>query len=157
MFGQIVESHKTITGGTYFTTIDQNFLVSGHSFLLCDRDFALIGRRKKKSTVYHPNQWLEVIVNASPAFSAYYMDKEDFMDLSAIEGISHHKNQILFERESVITPTTLAQLCNTAITQRKEIFTSDSYKEREKKDLLDMCRFLPVQYRDFYESLCAVE
>ncbi|KAJ8875963.1 hypothetical protein PR048_023871 [Dryococelus australis] len=69
----------------YFTTIDQKFLVSGHSFLPCDRDFALIERRKKKSTVYYPKQWLEVIVNASPAFSAYYMDKEDFTNLSAIE------------------------------------------------------------------------
>ncbi|KAJ8874385.1 hypothetical protein PR048_025234 [Dryococelus australis] len=72
----------------YFTTIDQKFLVSGHCFLLCDRDFALIERRKKKkSTVYHSKQWLEVIVNASPAFSAYYMDKENFIDLSAIEGM----------------------------------------------------------------------
>ncbi|KAJ8896177.1 hypothetical protein PR048_001520 [Dryococelus australis] len=71
----------------YFTTIDQKFLVSGHSFLPCTRYFALIERKNKKSTVYHPKQWLEVIVNANMAFSAYYMDKEDFIDLSAIEGM----------------------------------------------------------------------
>ncbi|KAJ8873245.1 hypothetical protein PR048_026879 [Dryococelus australis] len=39
------------------------------------------------SDLYHPKQWLEVNVNASPAFSAYYMDKEDFIYLSAIEGM----------------------------------------------------------------------
>ncbi|KAJ8883606.1 hypothetical protein PR048_015450 [Dryococelus australis] len=71
----------------YFTSIDQKFLVSGHSFLPCDRDFALIERRKNKSTVYHRKQWLEIIVNANPAFHAYYIDKEDFIDLSDIEGM----------------------------------------------------------------------
>ncbi|KAJ8886850.1 hypothetical protein PR048_013062, partial [Dryococelus australis] len=35
--------------------------------------------------MYHPKQWLEVIVNASLAFSAYYMDKEDFIDPYSIE------------------------------------------------------------------------
>ncbi|KAJ8889129.1 hypothetical protein PR048_008623 [Dryococelus australis] len=69
----------------YFTAIDQKFLVSGHSFLPCDKDFVLIERRKKKSTVYHSKQWLEVVVNASSAFSAYCVDKEDFIDLSVIE------------------------------------------------------------------------
>ncbi|KAJ8875775.1 hypothetical protein PR048_023674 [Dryococelus australis] len=53
--------------------------------LKVDRDFTLIERRKKKSTVYHPKQWLEVIVNASLVINAYYMDKEDFIDMSAIE------------------------------------------------------------------------
>ncbi|KAJ8877594.1 hypothetical protein PR048_022049 [Dryococelus australis] len=90
----------------YSTTIDQKFLVSGHSFLRCDRDFALIKRRNKKSTVYHLKQWLEVIVNASPAFSAYYMDKEDGIDLF-IGFSSHQKNKILLERESVIIPYNL--------------------------------------------------
>ncbi|KAJ8888393.1 hypothetical protein PR048_007883 [Dryococelus australis] len=71
----------------YFTTIDQKFLVSDHSFLPCDRDFALNETRKKKSTVSHTKQWLEVIFNASPAFSAYCTYKEDFIDLSAIEGM----------------------------------------------------------------------
>ncbi|KAJ8879142.1 hypothetical protein PR048_019748 [Dryococelus australis] len=40
----------------YFTMIDQKFLVSGHSFIPCCRDFALIERRKKKFIVYHPKQ-----------------------------------------------------------------------------------------------------
>ncbi|KAJ8892488.1 hypothetical protein PR048_005068 [Dryococelus australis] len=76
---QIVVSHKTITG--------EKFLDSGHSYFTCDKDFALIERRKNKSTVYCPKQWLEVIVNASPAFSAYCIDKEGFIDLAVIEGM----------------------------------------------------------------------
>ncbi|KAJ8895731.1 hypothetical protein PR048_001069 [Dryococelus australis] len=58
----------------YFTTIDHKFL-------------GLCPDCKKKCTVYHPKQWLEDIVNPNPAFSAHYMDKEDFFGLSAIEGM----------------------------------------------------------------------
>ncbi|KAJ8883127.1 hypothetical protein PR048_014967 [Dryococelus australis] len=83
----VVMSKSNPTHVVLCIDLQQKFLVSGHRFLPCDRDFALIERRKKKSTVYHPKQWLEVIVNANLAFSGYYMDKEDFIDLSAIEGM----------------------------------------------------------------------
>ncbi|KAJ8867714.1 hypothetical protein PR048_031517 [Dryococelus australis] len=143
---------------------------------------------EQKRIMYHPKQWLEVIVNASPAFSAYYMDKEDFIDLSAIEGMfkkqsdlkitSFHwiqfsseepntvrtrvSHNILQPWHSYVTrplprgrkhlrppPTVLPQLYEEAIALKK--------KHTQQLHLPDMCRFLPIQYRDFYENLCAVE
>lgn len=52
----------------HFTTVEQKFLTTGHSFLPCDRDSALIERKKKSAMVYKPNQWVEVIANASSKF-----------------------------------------------------------------------------------------
>lgn len=69
----------------YFTTVDQKFLTTGHSFLPCDRDFALIERRKKCSMVYVPSQWVEVITSASNKFSVYMMSNDDFKDMSIVE------------------------------------------------------------------------
>ena len=51
----------------FFTQIEQKFLTSGHSFLPCDRDFALIERNKKlpyNSSVYIPFQWTDVIAKS---------------------------------------------------------------------------------------------
>lgn len=70
----------------YFSSVEQKFLVTGHSFLPCDRDFALIERNKKNCVVYVPFQWVEVIANAriSNNFLVYYMYQEDFVDLQII-------------------------------------------------------------------------
>ncbi|KAJ8889806.1 hypothetical protein PR048_009310 [Dryococelus australis] len=51
------------------------------------RPYRYFDTRQIAVAVYHPKQWLEVIVNASPAFSAYYIDKEDFIHLSSIGGM----------------------------------------------------------------------
>lgn len=69
----------------YFITVDQKFMTTGHSFLPCDRDFALIERQKKHSMVYVPSQWVEVITASSDKFSVYVMSSEDFKDLSIVE------------------------------------------------------------------------
>ncbi|KAJ8867270.1 hypothetical protein PR048_031069 [Dryococelus australis] len=80
----VVWSDHCIAKNNNWQFIDQyHYLI----FSSIDRDFALIERRTKKYTEYQPKQWLEVIVNASPAFSAYYMDKEDFIVLPGIEGM----------------------------------------------------------------------
>ncbi|KAJ8941649.1 hypothetical protein NQ314_010293 [Rhamnusium bicolor] len=38
-----------------FDTIEYNFLISGHSFMCCDRDFALIEKRKRVMKAIIPN------------------------------------------------------------------------------------------------------
>ncbi|KAJ8885584.1 hypothetical protein PR048_011782 [Dryococelus australis] len=78
------DEQKIISAKVHFITERLRLLIKFFMRMLA---FDLIERRKKKSTVYHQKQWLEDIVNASPAFSAYYMDKEDFIVLSAIEGM----------------------------------------------------------------------
>lgn len=77
--------HLVIWG--YFTEVEQKFLCSGHSFLPCDRDFALIEKRKKTARVLHPFQWVETIANARPSkpFLVKVMKQEDFRDISELE------------------------------------------------------------------------
>lgn len=70
----------------YFTTMEQKFMTTGHSFLPCDRDFAMIEKAKKGKMVYIPKQWVEVIANAktSNRFTVYLMGIDDFKDMDII-------------------------------------------------------------------------
>ena len=77
--------HLVIWG--YFTEVEQKFLCSGHSFLPCDRQFALIERKKKAARVLHPFKWVEIIANARPSkpFIVKVMQQTDFRDISGLE------------------------------------------------------------------------
>lgn len=69
-----------------FTKVEQKFLCSGHSFLQCDRDFALIEKRKKKQSVMVPSEWKYVIAEAklNKPFTIVEMDQHDFKDFSPL-------------------------------------------------------------------------
>lgn len=58
-----------------FDSIEQRFLVSGHSFMPCDRDFALIEKRKRLMKAYIPEDLIEVIHSAryNPPFEVIDM------------------------------------------------------------------------------------
>lgn len=73
----------------YFTEINQKFLVSGHSFLPCDRDFALIEKNKKSAKLYAPEDVTTLICNArvNNPFQVFVMKQSDFVDLSPLEQI----------------------------------------------------------------------
>ena len=70
-----------------FSSVEQKFLTTGHNFLLCDRDFALIERKKKTVTVYEPMDWVEVIANATSEqkFEVHCMATDNFKDMSIID------------------------------------------------------------------------
>lgn len=55
---------KYIMSKSYFTTINQKFMHTGHSFMPCDRLFALIEKKKKTATVNVPDDWIDVIRSA---------------------------------------------------------------------------------------------
>lgn len=71
----------------YFTSVEQKFLCSGHSFLPCDRDFALIEKRKKVCKVFVPSQWKYVIADArlEKPFEVVEMQRNDFKDFSCLD------------------------------------------------------------------------
>ena len=71
----------------YFTEINQKFLSSGHSFLPCDRDFAIIEKAKKSAKVHVPSDWKYVIADAKviEPFDIIEMSQNDFKDLTSIE------------------------------------------------------------------------
>lgn len=70
----------------YFNEVEQKFLCSRHSFLPCDRNFALIERKKKTARVLHPVQWVEIIANARPSkpFFVKVMKQADFRGISEL-------------------------------------------------------------------------
>lgn len=51
----------------YFTEIEQKFLVSGHSYMPCDRLFGLIEKRKRVTNAYVPDQWIKIIEESRPS------------------------------------------------------------------------------------------
>lgn len=66
-----------------FHTVEQKFLVSGHSFMPCDRDFALIEKRKRVTKANVPSD-LHAIVKCArytPPFNVIDMTNFGFWDL----------------------------------------------------------------------------
>ena len=62
--------------------VEQKFLVLGHSFLSCDRDFAQIEKRKQKSHCEVPLDVVRVIVSArlDHPYLATIIQNDDFYD-----------------------------------------------------------------------------
>lgn len=71
----------------FFTVIEQKFLTTGHSFMPCDREFALIEQRKRVSKVMVPDQWNQVIKESRPnnPFHIQNMDRIDFKNFTDVE------------------------------------------------------------------------
>ncbi|KAF6208709.1 hypothetical protein GE061_017167 [Apolygus lucorum] len=170
----------------YFSEANQKFLVSGHSFLPCDRDFALIEKKKKTSKVYVPSQWKYVIADAkvNEPFSIVEMRQEDFKDLQEIERHllkTKNKNlkvtKNLWMKYSIDDPFCIyaRQTHNTLHPwQKHTVYTAPSrslpqphqlppehtsllpISQAKKADLLRMVPFLEPEYRGFYESLPSI-
>lgn len=77
-----------------FETIEHKFLVSGHSFLQCDRDFALIEKRKRKSKVMVPHDLHDLIISSTHTgrFNVVDMSDRFFNIQSAADSILNLKN-----------------------------------------------------------------
>ncbi|KAJ4430817.1 hypothetical protein ANN_19408 [Periplaneta americana] len=69
-----------------FEYIEQRFLVSGHSFLPCDSDFALIERRKKVTKVYIPSELQQIVQEAKMVkpFQVVSMQSMDFLNIQTV-------------------------------------------------------------------------
>ena len=63
-------------------TVEHKYLVSGHSYLPCDRDFGLIEKRKKvQKYVFTPSEWASVISQSrlKHPFKVKEMKQSDFV------------------------------------------------------------------------------
>ena len=69
-----------------FTRIDHKYLVRGHTYLPCDRDFALVEKKKPSVVVHLPDDWEKIIKQARPVkpFSIQKMSKDNIFDNSVI-------------------------------------------------------------------------
>lgn len=171
----------------YFTSVEQKFLVTGHSFLPCDRDFALTERNKKNFKAYSPDDWIPVIATAKTTgkgFLVYKMARGDFKDISRIESSlskgSFKITEFAWLKLTYDDPSTLKgrkghnslQSWHTQTLTRKQRGKKDTLlppvllkgfpglyeksiamKAAKKKDLLDICRYIPKKPRSFYEKL----
>lgn len=186
---RMVSMYQLLIISKFFTQINQKFLVSGHSFLPCDRDFSLIERKKKTAVVHCPRDWIEVLVSARPSnpFTVIYMDQADFKDFSVVEkGLKKTADlkitEYLWLQLNADDPTSVKVRKQHNILQPWQTFSLNKpqhgkghrnelplvlnisqlkpaynaplpIKPQKKKDLLDMCQYLPVDKRLFYENL----
>lgn len=69
--------------------IHHKFLVSGHSYLPCDRDFGTIEKQKRYfSDIFLPDDWLKVISSSrkgNKKFEIVKMNSEDFISTEKLE------------------------------------------------------------------------
>ncbi|KAJ8967161.1 hypothetical protein NQ314_003049 [Rhamnusium bicolor] len=64
-------------------SIEQRFLVSGHSFMPCDLDFALVEKRKRVMNVFVPDDLINVIESSrySPPLKVFNMSNIGFWNI----------------------------------------------------------------------------
>src|SRR5258705_6370941 len=160
--------------------VQQKYLVSGHSYLSCDRDFALIEKIKRKRKCEVPLDLVRVMVEAREKhpFLATIMKQEDFFDFktAADATINAAKLQISKAQWICITrdepgivkvKNTLNEAEGWVATQVfKKGVTMENLPTRlrplncvsrvsdaKKKDLRQMIPFLKNANKQFYEDL----
>ncbi|XP_050964419.1 uncharacterized protein LOC127164494 [Labeo rohita] len=155
----------------YFSQIEQKFMVSGHSFLPCDRSFATLEKRRKVSTLYTPSNVAEMIHGARQQhpFKVIEMACADFRQLP----------DSTLKRPPGLLITSMMWLKVTAslyegwktwlITKQRKnqpppapLFSSTyarayedplPVKKEKYHDLMSMLAYMPVEAQAFYETL----
>ncbi|CAH1975426.1 unnamed protein product [Acanthoscelides obtectus] len=73
---------------THIKEIHHKFLEPGHTYMECDRDFALIEKNKKKiPQVFIPSHWREVIAASNKKFMIHNMTREMFFSFEKLNQI----------------------------------------------------------------------
>ncbi|XP_050301041.1 uncharacterized protein LOC126739410 [Anthonomus grandis grandis] len=84
----IIKFWMYIVQFTHIESVDHRFLVSGHSFIECDQDFAIIEKAKRRLThVFTPDDWVNFIAGVSRKFIVVKMQPEDFKSISPMDNI----------------------------------------------------------------------
>lgn len=164
-----------------FKNIHHKFLVSGHSFLQCDRDFSLIEKRKKVLPCYVPSDIHNVISTAKVhrPFKVVEMTETDFIDFQKcadtflVTTNLHIKKCVSIQVDAsqpgfVFVRETFSELeeCRKVRILKKgvtindikncEIFGISKHSvisEEKKKDLRAMMPYIPPVHHQFYYDL----
>lgn len=165
-----------------FEEIQQKFLITGHSFLSCDRDFALIEKRKRVCNPMVPEDLVKMIKEARQTpFHVIEMNPADFSDfqqaansLINTDKMSISKAQWIKVRSDEIHKVRVRYTLNTMepwkvinILKRNkspadlrrimipQLGCSSKISNAKKNDLLQMVPYLRKQeHQDFYKRLC---
>jgi len=82
----LVFSMFYLVASGWFESIECRFLVSGHSFMPCDQDFAMIEKRKKKVASMGPSDIKDLIQSSklSSPFEVVDIEDGDIIDLNVM-------------------------------------------------------------------------
>lgn len=86
---QLLSLFKYLIQRRFFTTIEQKFLHTGHSFLPCDRHFALIESNKRTATAMVPEDWIDIVrsTRITQPFNVQDMTQQHIMRISTLEDV----------------------------------------------------------------------
>lgn len=164
----------------YIDTIELKFLVSGHSYMPCDRDFGIIEKRKKICSTMVPEEVAAMIRDAKhfQPFNVVMMTSDDFYDFAkecdtflntapieistlswiciSLDDFSMIKTQQLF---NALEPWKLHNIFKKrhllksvkSIQALNPSKKNTAISEPKKKNLLAMLDFLDEKYHEFYK------
>lgn len=168
----------------WFESIECRFLVSGHSFMPCDQDFAMIEKRKKRVAAMVPTEIKEMIQSSklNNPFEVVDIEDGDIIDFSVMAnqflnttkmGISNVTG-IKVTMQSLLKGCILTKLTYGDIENWQEmkvakrgvnlmnipedlpkVKTGRVIDEKKANDLLKMLDYLEPKYREFYTQLCS--
>lgn len=73
---------------THLKEIHHKFLEPGHTYMECDRNFALIEKNKKRNPqVFIPDHWRTVIASSSKKFNVHNMNQEMFYPIKSLDQV----------------------------------------------------------------------
>ncbi|KAE9536991.1 hypothetical protein AGLY_006798 [Aphis glycines] len=164
-----------------FDEINHKYLVSGHSFLSCDRDFAQIEKRKRVEKCEVPIDLVKLIVHATPnnSFIVTLLEPNNFYDFKKAADMYLNTGKLQISKCSwlkitkdkpgvVQTKTTFNELeAWRACKVIKKGVTVNTIEEMDlpslvcenkisvekKKDLQQMLPFLKDENKEFFEKL----
>jgi hypothetical protein len=167
-----------------FDEIDMKFLVSGHSYMPCDRDFGVIEKRRKVCRAMVPEELMEVVrlARRKKPFQVIQMKSDDFLDLAAAAGQFLNTAKLQISKVACIRVSsggpTLIQTRNMMFSDIDEwssfqifrkgknlhnivdlqkftaLIPMQKIKGEKKKDLLGIIKFMDTKYHEFYKNLC---
>lgn len=178
----IVQFWLYIISTTNIKTVDHRFLITGHSFNECDKNFGLIEMKKKRTDrdFYVPSDWRQLISRTSQKFIVVDMKEEDFVNLDVLQ--TYFKNTVpgirsmhwlrfdknhpdtLFFKKNVAGGLTQFETYSMKLVRRGRgrpailpdlpVETKVSFiKEAKFKNLIELLQFVPPVYHQFYRNL----
>lgn len=165
-----------------FKEISVKFLMSGHSFMACDRDFGLIEKRKRVTKCMVPEDLATMIkaTRVNKPYKVIQMKPDDFYDFASLANRFINTNQLKISTASSMVikedrPTVILikATFNDAVEASEinvlkrgsrlallpsledipRLCSSNKISEAKKNDLLAMCEFLNDGNKNFYIQL----
>lgn len=164
-----------------FDQIEQKFLITGHSYLPCDRDFAQIERRKRVTKTFVPDDLEKMIRTArhknpfnvirltEPDFKDFQQMADNFLNttklniskvcwikISKENPLIVHTKQSFNDLDTWVSCNILkrGKTLNEIKTRPLSQLSCKSRISKEKaKNLEDMLEYIPLKHLQFYENI----